>query len=1206
MQSDDLFIRKIRRHTNRPPLSSVAFEPKGTPTVTAIRARVDWPPKKEPLEERPQPSAVSRGHGAHPALRASPRRSYLMHRSNSDITIGDAEAEVDGTGPSCLAESPSFGDTLHREYGSLTSIEKTPTSSRPRAHSHEEHRCSSPAAQRFKNPFLLLGLPGDVPEMEAQLVDVPKDSPTERTPVKSESGESMTASSSQGQAVFKPGLTADYLPKTWVKQFAHFDVQSILFDLGEAASKRNSIGRRKNITTGASAASQLHNVCTSSISSSLSGSAEDLNCHEINLADEGDGRDNELVLSCPYFRNEVGGERERSLCRLEAGQEWHRRSFEPHLACRCPNTAVSVLEEPRESYTKKVNKASHFIEHADLGACYYRKYFFGKEHQNFFGIDERLGPVAISLRREEKEGACNPQFTYRIIFRTTELKTLRGSILEDAVPAAARHSSPRGLSPKKLLEYVIPELNLHCLRLASNSPKVPDTLLKLDEQGLSFQRKIGIMYCKSGQSSEEEMYNNEQAGPAFEEFLQLLGEEVRLKGFDKYRAQLDNKTDSTGTHSLYTRYQEYEIMFHVSTLLPYTANNRQQLLRKRHIGNDIVTIVFQEPGALPFTPKTIRSHFQHVFIIVRARHPCTEHASYSVSVSRTKDIPLFGPYIPAENVFPRSAAFRDFLLAKAVNAEHAAERSEKFYAMATRTRQEYLKDLADNYVTTATLDSTTNKFALPSLGGKRKEKQKGPRGAELLSAGAVVWSVGAWDSQRQRELRCYLGVSAEFLVLIEGRERRVVFNCSCRDILAWTFGETTVDIYYEKGDYVSLKVAEGQEEDIKEIVHRLQLVTRGCETRELTLLRNGLGQLGFQVDSQGFVTEVERFTFAEKAGLQPGARLVRVCQQPLVCLTPRETAELLRNAKKVTITVVPPEENGKPRRSFSELYLKSLQEQNRKSEPLAAVDVRPPSFQHKRDPALKPATLQLLRSLSLQDGPQLTLAEERTEFLRCNSDGRTDHTDGIVECEDQPAFTGAAPDLIPKSIPHRDLVVSEQEPQVELPCTFTSSPNHVDETAQPPADLNDPDKCLPRTISLRNSITKILSEAPEPLEEEWQRISDLALTCNSILEAMSKEGQQTEVGDALPMAGGRPPVQRKPRDETAAKNLSEKVSQLETMLKKLQIDLQKEKEDKALLQAEVQSLRQNNQRLEKESQSTAAQLVKVTEMLCSSSGGKEL
>lgn len=53
-----------------------------------------------------------------------------------------------------------------------------------------------------------------------------------------------------------------------------------------------------------------------------------------------------------------------------------------------------------------------------------------------------------------------------------------------------------------------------------------------------------------------------------------------------------------------------------------------QLLRKRHIGNDIVTIVFQEPGALPFTPKSIRSHFQHVFIIVQVHEPCTDKTFY--------------------------------------------------------------------------------------------------------------------------------------------------------------------------------------------------------------------------------------------------------------------------------------------------------------------------------------------------------------------------------------------------------------------------------------------------------------------------------------------------------------------------------------------------------------------------------------------------
>lgn len=58
------------------------------------------------------------------------------------------------------------------------------------------------------------------------------------------------------------------------------------------------------------------------------------------------------------------------------------------------------------------------------------------------------------------------------------------------------------------------------------------------------------MYCRAGQSSEEDMYNNESSGPAFEEFLDLLGERVRLKGWEKYRAQLDNKSEpKTHTHT---------------------------------------------------------------------------------------------------------------------------------------------------------------------------------------------------------------------------------------------------------------------------------------------------------------------------------------------------------------------------------------------------------------------------------------------------------------------------------------------------------------------------------------------------------------------------------------------------------------------------------------------------------------------------------
>lgn len=296
-----------------------------------------------------------------------------------------------------------------------------------------------------------------------------------------------------------------------------------------------------------------------------------------------------------------------------------------------------------------------------------------------------------------------------------------------------------------------------------------------------------------------------------------------------------------------------------------------QLLRKRHIGNDIVTIVFQEPGALPFTPKSIRSHFQHVFIIVQVHEPCTDKTYYRsvkntlgtvsqadiskyecqsqlppsltpylfffswpirVAVTRSKDIPLFGPLFPKGAHFPRSPALRDFLLAKVVNAENAAEKSEKFRSMATRTRQEYLKDLAENYVTTTPIDSST-KFPLLSLGCKRKDKMKAAKGAELHSAGALVWAVivnrGEEGEGGDLRLPCLLGVSAESVVLIERCTRRVVFNCSCRDVIGWKAvtepkdGGPCLDIFYERGESVSIGVTQNQAEDIREVVQRLEV-----------------------------------------------------------------------------------------------------------------------------------------------------------------------------------------------------------------------------------------------------------------------------------------------------------------------------------------------------------------------------------------------
>ncbi|XP_067241733.1 signal-induced proliferation-associated 1-like protein 2 isoform X2 [Chanodichthys erythropterus] len=970
----------------------------GTPAMPkmGVRARVtDWPPKKEGWESRGGPnyeSVITAFQNGQPdqsveitdlgeaplepdysdtkyslsdLLSRSPLKGLhpIRQRSNSDVTISDIDAEdiMDQN-----AVNPNTGASLHREYGSTSSIDRQGlgndgffTMLRGYRIDNLDHRSAPPvgfpellrydttlspslqtAAQIARGEIVRIS---GYDYVDSSLLYSREREKSFMRRLKSESSETslfrkLRTIKSENDGLRLSTEQDDRRPLSFQKCFAHYDVQSVLFNISEAVANRISLSQRKNTTTGASAASQYqvpgggqvggNTTGPPSMFESPLGSREDLNPKENLDADEGDGKSNGLVLNCPHFRNEIGGEGERRISLSRATNTTYSAggencSFESSLSSHCTNAGVSVLEVPRESQAIHREKVKRYIiEHIDLGAYYFHKYFYGREHQNYFGVDENLGPVAISVRREKLDDGKDKeasQYNYRITFRTSQLTTLRGAILEDAVPSTARHGTARGLPLKEVLEYVVPELNIQCLRLALNSPKVPEQLLKLDEQGLSFQHKVGVLYCKAGQSTEEEMYNNENAGPALDEFLDLLGQRVRLKGFTKYRAQLDNKTDSTGTHSLYTTYKDYELMFHVSTLLPYTPNNRQQLLRKRHIGNDIVTIVFQEPGALPFTPKNIRSHFQHVFVIVKVHNPCTENVCYSVAVSRSKDVPPFGPPIPKGVTFPKSAVFRDFLLAKVINGENAAHKSEKFRAMATRTRQEYLKDLAENFVSTTTVDSAV-KFSFITLGAKKKERVKPRKDAHLHSVGAVTWSVVARDFGQSADVECLLGISNEFIVLIEEESKNVIFNCSCRDVIGWSSGIMSIKIFYERGECVMFSAHDNCGEDIREIVQRLEIVTRGCETTEMTLRRNGLGQLGFHVNFEGIVADVEPFGYAWKAGLRQGSRLVEICKVAVATLTHEQMIDLLRTSITVKVVIIQPYEDGAPRRGCSELY----------------------------------------------------------------------------------------------------------------------------------------------------------------------------------------------------------------------------------------------------------------------------------------------
>lgn len=615
---------------------------------------------------------------------------------------------------------------------------------------------------------------------------------------------------------------------------------------------------------------------------------------------------NELLKSCSHFCNETGGENDG---RFSSNQRGLLSRASRRLVTSCN---VSILESLKNQTLWQVGVCpfqndSCPLEYVDHGAHYYKHYFYNQKHENWFGMDENLGPVAISIRKEKINGNDKHQavshsyFQHRIIIRNSELLTLRGLIIEDST------SSEKPITSKELLENITPDIQLGNLRLGLNTPNAEQQLLKLDEQCLQSKYKVGILYCRSGQSTEEDMYNNEHAGPAFTEFLDIIGKRVRLKGFQHYKAGLDNKSDSTGTHSVYAFYKNCEIMFHVCTMLPFTPNNRQQLLRKRHIGNDIVTIVFQEPGAMPFDPNCIRSQFQHVFLIVRVINPCSSNTTYRVAITRSKEVPVFGPPLPASALFSRNKLFAEFILAKTINAENASHRSEKFSTLAIRTRREYLKDLCINYSTSTSIDHG-NKFSI--FPNRKKEKTKIRLSINLSQRGAVCWRIFLQNIATE----CLLGISTETFVIIEKSTKSVIFAMPTRAILGWSSCDESFKLFYHNGECMTFNMFDSEAKDEQlQVVERLKAVTLGNGAIELNMRRNMMGQLGFHVQPDGIVTQVDSSGQAWAAGLRRGYRLVEVCKVVVATLLYADLIDLLKTSAQMNAIVIMSTTDGFPR-----------------------------------------------------------------------------------------------------------------------------------------------------------------------------------------------------------------------------------------------------------------------------------------------------
>ncbi|XP_027764598.1 rap1 GTPase-activating protein 1 [Empidonax traillii] len=240
----------------------------------------------------------------------------------------------------------------------------------------------------------------------------------------------------------------------------------------------------------------------------------------------------------------------------------------------------------------------------------YRKHFLGKEHFNYYSLDPALGHLVFSLKYDEQEHL-------HLLLRT------RARTLHDVVPISCLAEFPNVVQMAKL---VCEDVNVDRFYPVLY-PKASRLILAFDEHVLSNHFKFGVIYQKLGQTSEEELFGTTEESPAFTEFLDVLGQRVQLRDFKGFRGGLDVTHGQTGSESVYCHFRDKEIMFHVSTKLPYTEGDAQQLQRKRHIGNDIVAIVFQDENT-PFVPDMIASNFLHAFVVVQLEQGGTQGTLY--------------------------------------------------------------------------------------------------------------------------------------------------------------------------------------------------------------------------------------------------------------------------------------------------------------------------------------------------------------------------------------------------------------------------------------------------------------------------------------------------------------------------------------------------------------------------------------------------
>lgn len=174
--------------------------------------------------------------------------------------------------------------------------------------------------------------------------------------------------------------------------------------------------------------------------------------------------------------------------------------------------------------------------------------------------------------------------------------------------------------------------------------------------------KVGVIYIGENQTHEVEILANTVGSPEYVKFLRGLGTLTPLKGATFNAQGLDRANDSDGKYTFCWRDRVTEIIYHVTTQMPTNLDmDPQCAMKKRHIGNDFVNIIYNNSG-LPFKFDTFPSDFNYVNIVITpnprpnfiaSRDKAAErHEEGSESAFSPSNLPFFTVQVMSKPGFP--------------------------------------------------------------------------------------------------------------------------------------------------------------------------------------------------------------------------------------------------------------------------------------------------------------------------------------------------------------------------------------------------------------------------------------------------------------------------------------------------------------------------------------------------------------------------